>query len=105
MQTMYALAFGETFRRDMPPPDAVLTSGIAWGRFDELFTAAYWCGQAWQAGLLGLYGSVNLGRTLAEETAACLLGGLWHARRDGARGIRSLAVARIIGASKSCART
>lgn len=75
MQTMYALVLGKTFQRDMPPADAVLTSGIPWGRFDELFTAAYWCGQAWQAGLLGLYGKINLGRSLAEETAACLLGG------------------------------
>ena len=47
MQTMYALAFGKTFRRDMPSADAVLTSGITWGRFDD-FTVAYWCGQTWQ---------------------------------------------------------
>ncbi|CCD86334.1 conserved protein of unknown function [Bradyrhizobium sp. ORS 285] len=75
MQTMYALVSGQTFRRDMPPAGAILNSGISWGRFDELFTAAYWCGQAWQAGLLGLYKRINLGRSLAEETAACLLGG------------------------------
>jgi thermostable 8-oxoguanine DNA glycosylase len=72
---MYALLSGETFRRDMPASDALLRSGIAWGRFDELFTAAYWCGQTWQAELHGFYRDVTLGRTLVEETAACLLGG------------------------------
>ena len=39
-QTMYTLLSGETYTRDMPASNALLRSGIAWGRFDELFTAA-----------------------------------------------------------------
>ncbi|MGY4512113.1 hypothetical protein [Bradyrhizobium sp. USDA 3650] len=75
MQTMYTIHEGQTYGRRMPPSTAMLRSGIPWGHFDELFTAAYWCGQAWQADLHGHYGDLRLGNSLAEETAACLLGG------------------------------
>lgn len=75
MQTMYTVINGQTYRRLMPPSDTSLNSGITWGHFDELFTVAYWCGQVWQADLLGRYRDLRLGNTLVEETAACLLGG------------------------------
>ncbi len=74
-QTMYTVHKGQTYRHRMPECTDTLRSGIPWGRFDELFTAAYWCGQAWQAALHGQYGDLRLGESLAEETAACLLGG------------------------------
>ncbi|RTM14483.1 MAG: hypothetical protein E6R08_08475 [Nevskiaceae bacterium] len=75
MQTMYTIFAEETFERRMPAADTLLQSGLSWGRFDELFTPAYWCGQAWQAKVHGHYGRLSLGNSLAEETAACLLGG------------------------------
>ena len=72
---MHALVADRVHTRHMPPPGATLVPGVRWGRFDVLFTPAYWCGQAWQASLLGFYRSHALGRTLTEETAACMLGG------------------------------
>ena len=75
MQTMYAMADGQCEQIELPDPSASLFSGIQWGRFDEAFTPAYWKGQCWQADLLGHYRKLNLGRTLLEEVAACLLGG------------------------------
>jgi thermostable 8-oxoguanine DNA glycosylase len=75
MQTMYSVHAGTTYLRNMPTPETTLRSGLCWGRFDELFSAAYWCGQAWQADLHGHYRQIRLGESLAEETAACLLGG------------------------------
>lgn len=103
MQTMYVLAFGETYRRDMPPADALLASGIAWGHFDELFTAAYWCGQAWQADLLGLYRRIRLGRSLAEETAACLLGGYGMPAEMGLAAFERLRTRSLLSSSSSAA--
>ena len=45
------------------------------GGVDELSTPAYWAGQAWQHAMLRTYEDLSLGRSLAEELAACLLGG------------------------------
>lgn len=75
MQVMYALIAGATERLELPSPDEHVLPGIRWGAFDELLTPAYWRGQAWQHERLGTYRDLRLGRTLAEELAACLLGG------------------------------
>jgi thermostable 8-oxoguanine DNA glycosylase len=75
MQTMLTLLEGQTFALEMPEPDEFAVPGIRWGAFDELFTAAYWCGQTWQARVHGHFRDLRLGRSLTEETAACLLGG------------------------------
>lgn len=90
MQTMYTIHSGRTYRRRMPSSDARLSSGIVWGRFDELFTAAYWCGQAWQAALHGRYPDLRLGNSLAEEMAACLLGGYGMPAEVGLAAFRRL---------------
>lgn len=102
-QTMYTLFSGETYTREMPASNALLRSGIAWGRFDELFTAAYWCGQTWQAGLQGVYPDITLGRTLAEETAACLLGGYGMPAEIGLAAYRRLRDRGILTAAASAA--
>lgn len=102
-QTMYTLLSGETYTRDMPASNALLRSGIAWGRFDELFTAAYWCGQTWQAGLQGVYRDITLGRTLAEETAACLLGGYGMPAEIGLAAYRRLRDRGMLTAAASAA--
>lgn len=75
MQTMYAFINGELHRLDLPDPAETVLPGVQWGAFDELFTPAYWRGQAWQHELIGTYASFRLGRNLVEEVAACLLGG------------------------------
>jgi thermostable 8-oxoguanine DNA glycosylase len=59
----------------LPPAHEHALPGVPWGRFDELFTPAYWRGQAWQHETLGTYAPGSLGRDLAEELAACMLGG------------------------------
>lgn len=75
MQTMYALVDDTVHAVDMPHPDSFVLPGIRWGRFDDVMTPAYWCGQVWHHEKLGTYKSLRLGSSLAEETAACLLGG------------------------------
>jgi thermostable 8-oxoguanine DNA glycosylase len=75
MQTMFTVRDGITFAREMPDEDNLVVPGVHWGAFDSLFTAAYWCGQTWQARVHGHFSDLRLGRSLTEETAACLLGG------------------------------
>ncbi|WP_420826682.1 hypothetical protein [Myxococcus eversor] len=59
----------------MPQAESHVLPGIQWGAFEELLTPAFWHGQAWQHEKLGSYRDLRLGRTLAEEVAACMLGG------------------------------
>jgi hypothetical protein len=75
MQTMTTIVDGEVRRFRLPPPTKRLSGGNCWGRFDELFTPAFWRGQAWQHQLSGGYENNRLGHSLHEELAACLLGG------------------------------
>ena len=72
---MYASIDGVVRSLEFPAPNEELLPGIRWGSFDELLTPAYWRGQAWQHEAIGTYTCLRLGRTLAEEMAACLLGG------------------------------
>lgn len=75
MQTMTTIVNGEVRVLQLPSPGDRLAHGGCWGRFDELFTPAFWRGQAWQHQLAGRYEDNRLGRSLPEELAACLLGG------------------------------
>lgn len=75
MQTMYAGVADAAETLQLPPPDHWVMPNIRWGELDALFTPAFWKAQAWQASRLGRYRDLRLGRTLVEETAACLLGG------------------------------
>jgi thermostable 8-oxoguanine DNA glycosylase len=74
-QQMTTVVQGQVRRLSLPSPDTPLREGGMWGRFDVLFTPAFWRGQAWQHQLAGRYRENRLGRTLREEVAACLLGG------------------------------
>jgi thermostable 8-oxoguanine DNA glycosylase len=58
-----------------PPPDRQVLAGVRWGRHDCLFTPAYWAAQAWYHAPELEAAPIRLGRTLAEEVVACLLGG------------------------------
>lgn len=75
MQIMTTVVEGEVLSLKLPSPGERLAHGGHWGRFDELFTPAFWRGQAWQHQLVGGYEDNRLGRSLPEELAACLLGG------------------------------
>lgn len=59
----------------LPNPQENILPGIAWGRFQDFFTPAYWYTQVWASEKRGLHGSQRLGASLAEEIAICLLGG------------------------------
>lgn len=75
MQTMSTIVGRDIIDIEMPAPDAIVFDDVQWGNFDEMFTAAFWCGQTRQSELLGIYQPIRLGRSLREEMAACLLGG------------------------------
>lgn len=100
MQTMF-MSVPSGFRTlDLPDPDCEALPGVRWGRFDELLTAAYWKGQADQAGAFGLRQRLRLGSDLLEETAACLLGGYGMRGELGVLAFRRL---RDCGILKRCA--
>jgi N-glycosylase/DNA lyase len=63
--------------RELALPDAheAVMPGVLWGAFDQLFTPAYWVSQLWMLSDEPAALTYKLGRTLKEETAACLLGG------------------------------
>jgi thermostable 8-oxoguanine DNA glycosylase len=59
----------------LPPAVDDILPGVTWGRFEEVFSPAFWAGQAWLHAPGRRFESYRLGRTLREEMAACLLGG------------------------------
>jgi len=75
VQIMYGTFQDGIAQLVLPAAADFVLPGVPWGAFDELLTPAYWRGQVWQHSLLGTYNDLRLGDTLAEEVAACLLGG------------------------------
>ncbi len=60
---------------ELPNADTEVMEGVRWGSIDTFPTPAYWAYQVVARRLVGKPASYRLGRTLAEEVAACLLGG------------------------------
>lgn len=60
---------------ELPGPTVEVVPRVPWGRFDALFTPAYWAAQVWLDE--GKHGPDRhrLGRTLLEEVVACVVGG------------------------------
>lgn len=58
----------------LPDPARDILPGLPWGRFDEIFTPAFWYCRAWFHRGDGIP-SHALGRDLSQEIIACLLGG------------------------------
>lgn len=75
IQTMYSVFNGSVATLHLPAPNELVLRNIRWGAFDDLLSAAYWKGQAWQHAALKTYSQFRLGRSFKEEIAACLLGG------------------------------
>ncbi len=75
MQVMYSELNGCSYELPMPAPGEHVLPEVAWGRFDQFFTPAFWRAQAWQHQILGTYSGIRFGQNLREEAAACLLGG------------------------------
>lgn len=59
----------------LPDPGESVLFGVAWGRFDEFFTPAFWKARLWIDGDNNPLMNYAIGRSLREEVAACLLGG------------------------------
>lgn len=70
-----ALFDGEIREFCLPAASESVMPGVTWGKFDQLFTPAYWASQLWMLSEDHSTLSYKLGRTLKEETAACMLGG------------------------------
>ena len=67
---------GDVLRRlPLPPADASVIPGVRWGRPEALFSPAFWRTQAWYRQLQSVPHDFRIGQSLAEEVAACLLGG------------------------------
>ncbi|MCL4784601.1 MAG: hypothetical protein KJZ70_16320 [Bryobacterales bacterium] len=75
MQTISAVLAGEVCHLHLPDPDDEVMRGVRWGAFDQLFSPAYWASQLWMLADNPEALTYKLGKTLKEETAACLLGG------------------------------
>jgi N-glycosylase/DNA lyase len=74
-QTVFARSGGSYVARELPAPDHILEfPNCTWGRVEEICTPAYWAAQAWMWEIEEPE-HFKLGKTLAEELIACLLGG------------------------------
>ena len=74
-QTFLMLNGNQIERTYLPDPSDLVLPGIKWGQFHKFFTPAYWFTQVFASEKQGLPESTRLGKTLAEEIAACILGG------------------------------
>ena len=74
-QTAAILTRTGTIQMELPSPDSFLIKGVRWGSVDAFPTPAYWQYQVVARRLAGRPAGYKLGRTLAEEVAAFLLGG------------------------------
>jgi thermostable 8-oxoguanine DNA glycosylase len=74
-QTAAFLTRTGAIQLETPPPNKILLQNIRWGAIDAFPTPAYWQCQVIARRLVGQPAAYKLGRTLAEEVAACLLGG------------------------------
>lgn len=74
MQQVIASLSGQFHFLDLPDPDEWIMPGVQWGRCEHPLTPAFWVSQAWMSEDVER-GGFRLGRSLAEEVVACLLGG------------------------------
>lgn len=74
-QTAAILTQTGAIQIELPSPDAFLIKDVQWGAIEAFPSPAYWQYQVFARRLAGQPPRYKLGRTLAEEVAACLLGG------------------------------
>lgn len=60
---------------ELPDPEEWVIPNVKWGKYNELFTAAYWAAQIWLDSLQSTYSKYKMGNSLQEEIVACVLGG------------------------------
>lgn len=74
-QTAAVLTRTGAIQVELPSAEAELMPGVQWGAVDAFPTPAYFAFQVIARRLVGRPARYSLGRTLAEECGACLLGG------------------------------
>ena len=75
IQTASILTRTGSIQVELPAAGIEVMDGVRWGSIDAFPTPAYWAYQVVARRLVGKPAGYRLGRTLAEEVAACLLGG------------------------------
>lgn len=75
-QDVVFLLDGQVVMRYLPDPEERVIGDITWGRYEHLFTPAYWVSQIWMNKLEHLDKSpYHSQRTLEEEIVFCMLSG------------------------------
>jgi len=74
-QVVYLEKKGDIKQIHLPHESSEVIPGVKWGKACSFPTPAYWKTRAIQRRLSGDIINNKLGRTLAEETGACILGG------------------------------
>lgn len=66
---------GRETHLSLPNPETSVLPGVQWGRFDNVFTPAFWFVRAAYAQLKGDHVDYRLTGSLRDEVLVCLLGG------------------------------
>ena len=75
-QEVVYLADGRVVRRQLPHPNSVVLDGVRWGRYERIFTPAYWVSQVWMHQLdVPAASPFHSQGPLAEEVVFCMLSG------------------------------
>ena len=74
-QTAAVLTRTGAIQVELPGPDVAVMPGVRWGAVDAFPSPAYFAFQVIARRLVGRPVQYSLGRTLAEEVGACLVGG------------------------------
>jgi len=74
-QSAVFLTHPATVQVQLPHPEHEVMDGVLWGALEAFPTPAYWHCQVVARRLTGQPAAYRLGRSLAEEVGACLLGG------------------------------
>lgn len=101
-QRIMKLGAGDAVERmELPASSTRVLGGIRWGRFDDLFTPAFWVSRIWIDGptAQGSIPNYKLGMSLEEEVVACMLGGYGMPAEIGLAAFDRLKDRRLIRAS------
>jgi len=75
LQTVRVIVNEEIVALELPAPADDVLPSVAWGRYDVLFTPAFWAARVWLLQQDARFSRFRLGASLREEVAACVLGG------------------------------
>jgi N-glycosylase/DNA lyase len=88
-------------RMELPASSTRVLGDIRWGRFDDLFTPAFWVSRIWIDGTTArdTIPNYKLGTSLEEEVVACMLGGYGMSAETGLAAFKRLKDRQLIRAS------